>query len=168
MPRRPQNRQELLDSLECEWERRLPLAEALTDEQMLAPDAGGWSPKDNLAHLSEWMNGLRGCHLDRRPAQRVMRVPEAATRGWEMEVINPVLFARNKDRSRRQVMSRPKRTYRRLIARLRAMPFRELLKPRHADDPRRRLPLRWVLGGTVDHFREQRLAIQPAVARTPA
>ncbi len=168
MPRRPQNRQELLNSLECEWERLLPVAEAPTDEQMLAPDAGGWSPQDNLAHLAEWMNSLRGCHLDRRPAQRVLRVPEAVTRGWDMEVINPVLFARNKDRPRRQVMTRLKRTYRRLIARLQAMPFRELLKPRHADDPRRRPLLRWVLGDTVDHFREQRLTIQKAVARTPA
>lgn len=168
MSRRPQTKKELMDTIEREWGRLLKVAEALTDEQMAAPDAGGWSPKDNLAHLTEWMNILMGYHLDRRPAHRVMRVPEAVTRGWDMEVINPVLFARNKDRTRRAVMSRLKTTYAKVHARLQATPFRALMKPRHAADPKRRPVLLWVLGDTADHFREHRLTIQKAVAQTPA
>ena len=73
----------------------------LEEQKMTTPDEGGWSPKDNLAHLAEWMNSLMGYHMDRRPPHEVMRVSEEVTKDWDMEVINPVLFERNKDRSTR-------------------------------------------------------------------
>ena len=69
---------------------------------MVAPDAGGWSPKDNLAHLTEWMNVLMGYHLDRKPSHEVLRLPAEVTKDWDMEVINPALYARNRDRERRR------------------------------------------------------------------
>jgi len=56
----------------------------------------GWSPKDNLAHLSEWMKALMGVHMDRRPSHEVLGVSEDMTKGWDMEIINPVLFERNR------------------------------------------------------------------------
>jgi hypothetical protein len=143
-----------------EWELLMQVAEALTDEQMTTPDSGGWSPKDNLAHLAEWMNILMGYHLDKRPAHRVMGVSEAVTQDWNMEVINPVLFERNKDRTRQDVMRHLKKTYQKLYSRLKAMSFKELLKPRHADDPRKRPVLLWVLGDTTEHFKEHRRTIQ--------
>src|SRR6185436_4435229 len=129
MPRRSQNKTELMKAIEREWQLLLNLAESLTDEQMTTPDAGGWSPKDNLAHLTEWMNVLMGYHLDRRPAHKVLRVSEDITRDWNMEVINPVLFERNKDRSRKEVMGHLKKTYQKLFTKLKAMPFKDLLKP---------------------------------------
>ena len=164
MPRRPQNKRELFKAIEREWDLLLNVAETLTDEQISTPDSGGWSPKDNLAHLAEWMNILLGYHMDKRPAHKVMRVPEAITQDWSMEVINPVLFQRNKDLSRREVMSRLKRTYRKLMTRLKATAFSELMKPRHANDPKKRPLLLWVLGDTTEHFREHRKTIQKAIA----
>ena len=72
---------------------------------MLAvPDAGGWSPKDNLAHLAEWMNILMGYHMDRRPPHEVMGVGQEVVQGWDMEKINPVLFERNRNRSAKDVL----------------------------------------------------------------
>src|SRR3990172_8808657 len=82
MPRRPQNKTELMKAIEHEWKLLMKVVEALTDEQMTTPDAGGWSPKDNLAHLAEWMNILMGYHLDKRPAHKVMGVSEEVTRDW--------------------------------------------------------------------------------------
>jgi hypothetical protein len=149
-----------MKGIEREWGLLLKVAESLTDEQMLTPDAGGWSPKDNLAHLAEWMNVLMGYHLDRRPAHKVLRVSAAVTRDWDMNVINPVLFERNKDRPRQQVMRQLKRTYQKLFAKLKATPFRVLMKPRHPDDPRKRPVLLWVLGDTTHHFKEHRQTIQ--------
>ena len=93
---------------------------------MTTPDAGGWSPKDNLAHLSEWMNSLMGYHMDKRPPHEVMRLPEEATKGWDMEIINPLLFERNKDRSTEDVMDELRQVYESLIAKLDAMSFEEL------------------------------------------
>jgi len=164
MPRKPQTTAELLKAIEREWGLLLAVAETLTDAQMTTPDAGGWSPKDNLAHLTEWMNILMGYHLDSRPAHKVMKVPETVTAGWSMEVINPVLFERNRDLPRKDVMRKLKRTYTQLYAKLKATPFKTLLKPRHADDPKKRPVLLWVLGDTTEHFKEHRQTIQRGIA----
>jgi hypothetical protein len=164
MPRRPQNKKDLIKAIEREWELLMNVVETLTDEQMIAPDSGGWSPKDNLAHLAEWMNILMGYHMDKRPAHKVMGVPEEVTRDWSMEVINPVLFERNKDRTSREVMTHLKKTYQKLIAGLKATTFTDLMKPRHANDPKKRPLLLWVLGDTTEHFREHRKTIQKGMA----
>src|SRR5512138_683412 len=95
----PENKNELMAVIRREWGLLMDVVARLNKTQMLTPDAGGWSPKDNLAHLSEWLNSLMGYHMDKRPAHEVMRLPEEAVKGWDMEVINPILFERNKDRS---------------------------------------------------------------------
>ena len=156
----PGTKKELISAIEREWKLLLEVAEKLTDKQMSTPDAGGWSPKDNLAHLTEWMNILMGYHIDKRPAHEVMGVSEDVTKGWDMEVINPVLFKRNKDRSRKEVLDGLKQVYGQLIAKLEPMSFEDLLKPRHADDPEKRPLLLWVLGDTTEHFLEHRETIE--------
>ena len=156
----PGTKKELISAIEREWKLLLEVAEKLTDKQMSTPDAGGWSPKDNLAHLTEWMNILIGYHIDKRPAHEVMGVSEDVTKGWDMEVINPVLFKRNKDRSRKEVLDGLKQVYGQLIAKLEPMSFEDLLKPRHADDPEKRPLLLWVLGDTTEHFLEHRETIE--------
>lgn len=156
----PGSKKELMSAIEREWNLLIALANSLTDEQMTTPDSGGWSPKDNLAHIGEWMNLLMGYHLDKQPAHEVMRVLEEVTNGWDMEVINPVLFERNKDRSRSDVMSGLHQTYDRLIAKLNSMSFDDLLQPRRADDPEKRPVLLWVLGDTSEHFQEHRETIE--------
>jgi hypothetical protein len=101
-----------------------------------------------------------GYHMDKRPAHEVLGVSEAVTKGWDMEVINPVLFARNRDRSTADVLDDLKLTYARLVTKLDALPFDDLLKPRHADDPEKRPLLLWVLGDTAEHFAEHRETIE--------
>jgi hypothetical protein len=132
---------------------------------MTTPDEGGWSPKDNLAHLAEWMNILMGCHMDRHPAHEVMGVDEEVVKGWKMEIINPVLFERNKNRPRGKVMEMLKQAYSQLEAKLRTTPFEDLLKPRHADDPEKRPVLLWVLGDTNEHFQEHRETIEKGIRK---
>lgn len=166
MARKPQNKTELMKAIESEWETLLRVAESLTDEQMSTPDAGGWSPKDNLAHLAEWLNILLGYHLNQRPAHLVMGVPEEVTKDWDMEVINPVLFERNQDLTRKEVMSLLKKMYRKVSTKLKATDFKDLLKPRRAEDPKKRPVLLWVLGDTTEHFKEHRLVIQRGLKKS--
>ncbi len=160
---KPKDKAELMSAIEREWNLLIALADSLTNEQMTTPDSGGWSPKDNLAHLTEWMNVLMGYHLDKRPAHEVMDVSEDVTKDWDMEVINPVLFNRNKDRSRADVMAAMKTVYNQLIAKLEAMSFEDLLQPRRADDPEKRPVLLWVLGDTTEHFQEHRETIEKGI-----
>lgn len=159
----PDSKEELMSAIEHEWTLLVNLADSLTDEQMTTPDAGGWSPKDNLAHLAEWMNILMNYHMDHKPAHEVIGTSKEIVQGWDMEVINPVLFNRNKDRSRSDVMKLLKSTYETLKAKLNATPFEDLLKPRHANDPEKRPLLLWVLGDTTEHFEEHRETIERGI-----
>ena len=67
------------------------------------------------------MNALMGYHLDRLPRHEVMRLHEEVTKDWDFEVMNPVLFKRNKDRLPEDVMNELRQVYERLVAKLDAM-----------------------------------------------
>src|SRR5215208_7800249 len=156
----PENKNELMSAIKREWGLLMDVVARLDEAQMIALDAGGWSPKDNLAHLSEWMNSLMGYHMDRRPPYEVMRLPEEATKGWDMEVINPILFERNQNRSLEDVKNELRQTYEKLVAKLDAMSFEELMKPRRENDPEKRPLLLWIIGDSSGHFAEHRETIQ--------
>lgn len=157
----PESKAELMSAITREWNLLMDVAAKLQENnKFTTTDEGGWSPKDNLAHLTEWMNALVGYHMDRRPSHEVFGVPEEVTRDWDMEVINPVLFERNKNRSAQDVLDELKRVYEELVAKLNTTPFEDLLKPRHEDDPEKRPVLMWVLGDTTEHFEEHRETIE--------
>ena len=157
----PGSKSELKSSIEREWKSLMEAVERLQKANKLTtPDAGGWSPKDNLAHLAEWMNILMGYHMDKRPAHEVMRVEPEVVRGWDMEVINTVLFEINRNQSVEDVLNELRRAYAELVEKLDSTPFEELLKPRRADDPEKRPLLLWVLGDTLEHFAEHRATIE--------
>jgi hypothetical protein len=157
----PGSKAELMSAIKREWNSLMAVVTKLeAANKITTPDEGGWSPKDNLAHLSEWMNSLMGYHMDRRPPHEVMRLPEDVTKDWDFEVINPALFERNKNRSLEDVKVELKQVYDRLVAKLDSMSFEDLMKPRHADDPEKRPLLLWVLGDTTEHFAEHRETIE--------
>ena len=157
----PGSKVELMAAIKREWKSLMEVVAKLDQQQkMTTPDEGGWAPKDNLAHLAEWMNLLMGHHIDKRPAQEVFGIPEEVTKDWDMEVINPVLFERNKDRSTEDVLKQVRQVYEKLVAKLDAMSFDDLLKPRDSGDPQKRPLLLWVLGDTTEHFEEHRETIE--------
>lgn len=157
----PGSKAELMTAIRREWKLLMDTVARLEAAgKITTPDEGGWSPKDNLAHLAEWMNALMGYHVDRRPAHEVMRIPEEAAQGWDMEVINPILFERNRDRSIEDIKAELNRVYETLLARLEAMSFDDLMKPRHDNDPEKRPLLLWVLGDTTEHFEEHRQTME--------
>jgi hypothetical protein len=156
----PENKHELISAIQREWDLLMDVVARLNEQQMTTPDAGGWTPKDNLAHLTEWMKSMMGHHIDKRPASEVMNLPEEATKGWDMEVINPLLFERNKNRSTQDVLDELQQTYDEVISRLDGMSFEELMAPRRPDDPEKRPLLLWVIGDTSDHFAEHRAVIE--------
>ena len=94
-----------------------------------------------------------------------MDLPEEITRGWDMEVINPELFERNKDRSADEVLNELRSIYDILMGKLEAMSFDDLMAPRHLDDPEKRPLLMWVLGDTTEHFAEHRETIERMIQK---
>ena len=156
----PGSKSELMTAIAREWKLLMEVVAKLDEAKMTTPDAGGWSPKDNLAHLAEWLNLLTGHHMERRPAHEVFGVPEQVTRGWEMEIINPALFERNRNRSVSEVLDGLKNAYAALTVKLEAMSLDDLLQPRHPQDSEKRPLLLWVLGDTTEHFAEHRATIE--------
>ncbi len=159
----PTNTPELLDEIQHEWLELQKVVFKLSPEKMLAPDQGGWSPKDNLAHLSEWMKILIGYHLDNRPEHEVIGVAPEVAANWDFEKINQFLFERNRDRSVEDVQDELKLVYAEVVARLESIPFEALLKPRFPDDPEKQPVLNYVRGNTSEHFAEHRETIEKAL-----
>lgn len=159
----PKDKPELISAIEREWKLLLQLAEKLTDKQMTTPDSGGWSPKDNLAHIAEWMKILTGYHMDHRPSHAVLNLPEEATNDWDFNIINDILFKRNKERSLDDVINELKQIYSETYTRLNAMSFDDLIQPRDADDPKNSSILLRALDNTVEHFLEHRETIERGI-----
>ncbi len=159
----PKDKAELMSAIEREWKLLIIVAEKLTDEQITTPDEGGWSPKDNLAHLSEWMKVLMGYHIDHRPSHEVLGVSPESVKDWDFNIINPLLFERNRNRSRKDILDELKEVYGQLTAKLDSMTFEDIMKPRHADDPEKRPLVLWIMGDTTEHFLEHRETIERAI-----
>jgi hypothetical protein len=98
--------------------------------------------------------------MDKLPAHEVVGVAPEVTKDWDMDVINNILFERNRLRPSKEVLNELKRVHAEVVARLKASSFDELMKPRYADDPEQQPLLNLVLGNTSAHFAEHRLNIE--------
>jgi hypothetical protein len=156
----PRSTSELLAVIEKEWNELMRAVDRLTPEQMMRPDSGGWSPKDNLAHLTEWMAYMRASYLQKVPAHEAMRIPAEKLNQLDEDGINAVLFERNRQRTIAHVLEGLKSTYADVVETLRAMPFPDLMKPLRESGPDKRLVIESVLGNTSEHFLEHRKVIE--------
>jgi hypothetical protein len=156
----PKSTPELLSGIAAEWDLLQAAIARLTPKQMVTPDAGGWSPKDNLAHLSQWMKALLGFHIDRQPAEQVLGIPKDLADNFDFQRVNEYMFEHNRDRSVEDVLAELNEMYARVVARLEVIPFSELLLPRWEDDPEKTPLLAYVLGNTTGHFAEHRATIE--------
>lgn len=150
----------LLKGIQREWQALLQAVDQLSLEKMTTPDAGGWSPLDNLGHLTEWMKALLGYHLDHQSSQTVLGLPDELAENFDFQKVNAFLVERDRGRSREQVLDELKGKYSEVMTRLEAMPFEQLLAPRFPDDPRCTPLLDFVLANTREHFKEHRQTIE--------
>ncbi len=156
----PKNTDELLALIQEEWLALMKVVDRLSPEQMLTTDAGGWTPKDNLAHLTIWMHYMKDSYLNKMPAHEAMGIDEEKFRTLDENAINGVLLERTRDRSTTDVLDGLKSTYADIIETLRGIPFADLMKPLRPSGPDKRLVMEGVLGNTSDHFYEHRLTIE--------
>lgn len=148
----PKTKEELLAKIEEEWAALMDMVAKLDEKQMSTPDAGGWTPTDNLAHIAEWLNILLGYHMDGRPAHEVLGVSPEVTADWDFDRINQVLLERNRDRSAEDMLDWLKSLYAATMERLKSMPFEDLTRPRAQRSPL----MESVAGDTYEHFAEHR------------
>jgi hypothetical protein len=156
----PEDTAGLLARIQDEWSTLIAAIDELTAEQMNVPDAGGWSIKDNLAHLAAWEQYMLHHYLGDQPPYEAMQIDRAAYESLDEDGINAVLYERNKDRSVEEVLTGLKRSHQEVVATLQQMNFADLLQPLDEDDPQKRPVLDWVIGNTYDHYQEHRRTIQ--------
>ena len=156
----PQNTPELLSEIDREWQELQKAIKKITPEQMTAPDPGGWSPKDNLAHLADWMHFMLEAHLNKRPAHEVMEIDAATLAGLNEDEENAILFERSRNRPTAEVLAWLDSTYAKVVETLKKTPFADLMKPIRDNDPEKRPVILSVLGNTSEHFVEHRRVIE--------
>ena len=164
----PENLDELLTDIEREWNALMQVVNRLTPDQMTAPDSGGWSPKDNLAHLSTWMNYMCRADLGGEPSHIVIGIDEQKLKELDEDGENAVIFERNRKRTTDDVLNELRVTYSATIKTLKVTNFQNLMQPIKRNTPQPPLMIRLVLGNTSEHFAEHREYIERALnARNP-
>jgi hypothetical protein len=87
-------------------------------------------------------------------------VDPKVTENWDFELMNDIMFKRDRDQSVEQVLTELKSTYAKVLARLEPMTFEGLMKPRDENDPDKNPIIGSVIGNTSDHFAEHRETIE--------
>ncbi len=156
----PKNKAELMSNIEREWTALREVVKKLSDKQINSPDADGWSPKDHLAHLTEWVKSFVGYHLEHRAWHEVLGVDKQLTDVFDFDGINAALYERNQNKSAKDVLAELQNAYDDVKAKIDTFSFDELMKPRFDTDPEKRPVMNWVLSNTTEHFAEHREYIE--------
>ncbi len=158
--RPPKDKAELLQRINREWSALERAFEGLSDSQMSLPDEGGWSIKDNLAHLAAWEHFMRFCYFRKLPAAEVLGIDESILKQLDENGVNAVLYQRDKDRSTADILAAIRKEHEQLLADLAKMSFEQIMEPLDPNDPQKRPLLGWILGNTYDHYKEHRARIE--------
>lgn len=150
----PETKAELLAWIDREWSSLRQIIDGLTEGELQVRDAGGWSIKDNLAHLAAWEQFMVGHYLEGQPAAVAMGIDEATMAGDDEDDINEMIFQRSQRRSVADVLADSDRIHVATVAALEATPWEDLMRPVTPDDPQARPLLLWVAGNTFDHYAE--------------
>lgn len=161
----PKDTNSLVNKIQAGFEAILQAISGLNASQVSVPDQGGWSIKDNLAHLTVWEKIMLQADLDHQPAHQVLQLDEQRLKGMNEDAINAVIYERNQGRTYEAVLADFQQTTQQAIERLQALPFSELMGPAGREDPENRPLLLWVAGNTYEHFEEHLPRIQDQAKR---
>lgn len=157
---------ELLRRIETSWNALNQQLELLSVAQLTElKDAGGWSIKDHLAHISAWESTVDSI-LENRHAGDALGVPRAVWESADIGAINDILQKQSAALALEQVIVAFQSTHERVLARLAAVSEADLQRPINAfvpPAPPRSTPLSWTANNTYGHYDEHREWIENLV-----
>ncbi len=122
----PQTKAELQEGLDRSWSALQTTIGRFTLEQLTGPaDAGGWTVKDHLAHVTAWERSMVYL-LRHQPRHEGLGVPEMVYLTGDDDAINAVIHEQTKDQSLASVLTELAATHDDLLALLRKLPENEL------------------------------------------
>jgi len=156
----PGSREELLERIRQEWEALIALVNGMPPTLMEQSGTGGWTPKDNLAHIYEWEHFMLEHYLRGQGVAAAFNLEEGAFDGLNEDEENEVLYQRNRSRFPGDVIEMLRLTHDAVMKELQKIPWEYLLES-HVPDEQIRLV--YVLGNTADHYVEHRRNIEEAI-----
>ncbi len=155
-----QDKADLMARIEGEWSALLRTVAGLSHEQLTQPGTGGWSAKDNLAHVAMGERVLVRHFFQGRPLPDVLQLDPAQLERWDVDAINALLCERSRGRSVEDVLTDLHHTHAQLLAALEPLTFGDLTNPR-AEGGAEAPPLLYpVVYNTYHHYREHRETLQ--------
>lgn len=148
----PASKEELLGCIDREW-RALQSFVGRHSTRLEAPDVGGWSIKDNLAHLAAWERYLARRVLQGHSAASAFGLDEGAVENLELDALNAIILQRSRERTLEEVLEESEQIHLEAVEHVKAMPWAALLATpawRPAGDP----ILGSVAGNTYEHYLE--------------
>ena len=164
----PRDKADLLDRIQREWLALITLIDPLTEGQLLELDAGGWSIKDNLAHLTEWERFVINNQFEGQAAPVALNIEAATLATLDEAGMNAVLLQRNQARPLAEVLADLHQTHARLLGALDNVSYSDLLTPTRSVGPNVEPRLLWVINNTYEHYPEHRQTITRYVKQRSA
>jgi uncharacterized protein (TIGR03083 family) len=158
----PADKSELMARIDREWDALERAIAPLSEVQMTAPGADGWSVKDLLAHISAWERVLLVCDLQGGSFAEAAGMDEATSAAAEHMTaetgLNDYFYQRDKQLPLSEVLANFRETHRQIVAALEPLDDADLQRAHDPDDPDSHL-VDSIVGDTYAHYRQHRMTI---------
>lgn len=154
-----------MERSEREWAALQEAIGGLNAAEMTRPGGGGWSVKDELAHLAAWARGLAAL-VRKQPRYPPMGLPaDAAPHRAGIEGMNRMIYENSRDLPLDAVLDELRAAHRDAMAAISELSDEDLMGPYDAYQPQDGrpdgdTPILWLIAGnTFGHYAEHRQTI---------
>ena len=155
---------ELLKRIQDQWNEVIAFITPLSPEQMMVKDAGGWTIKDNLAHISAWERFITANQFEGQTAAQAFGLPAVEFAQLDEAGYNALILKRNLNRPLDEVLSDLTRIHAALIERLEAQSEEDLHRKTFSVGEKPEEVMTWIVYNTFDHYAEHLQTIQAHIA----
>ncbi len=165
----PKSKQEALVVMAREREALEKTIAGLSDAQLTAPGAEGWSVKDHLMHVAVWEQGIVAL-LNKQSRYGAMGLSRDEAQIDDFDAKNALIHERTKSRSLTDVRAAFRDSHQQMLDVLARLTEDDLLKPYShyaPDEPSddKRPVFSWIAGNTFGHYAEHREWIQHIIEK---
>lgn len=159
-PAYPSGKEALLAKIQEGWRELMAAVDAVPDNKKAIAPTGGWSVKDQLAHVTAWEDVLLRHYIGGAPLPEVVGAKGASIE--DIDHVNLILFERDRDLTIEQVLDRAAVTHKTVIEKIQVTDWETLQGPHRVGD--RELPslLAAVAANTYEHYEEHTPQVKAA------